>query len=379
MKLKQRGSVDLVDGKRLSTAGMRNGWHPTLPSPERLRIGMIAPPWFTIPPKGYGGIERVVALLTEGLAARGHEVTLFAPGGSETAASLTETFPEPMYRQIGSIAVETLNTLSAYSDWKRFDVFHDHTVSGLGVASFVDRPIVHTVHGAVLPDIRQLYASLPSNVHLIAISENQRTTLPEGAPATVIWNSMDLTGVEWSRDRGDYLLFTGRAAPEKGPMEALKIAERTGMPLRMLLKVNEPPEQEYFEMMRPECERLGVQVELDVTEAEKQRAFAGAYATLFPISWEEPFGLVMIESMAGGTPVIAYSRGSVPEVIEHGVTGFVCHELEEAIEAVQQVESLDRAACRQRVESVFSAEAAIDQHEQLFRSLVGARPRARSA
>jgi glycosyltransferase involved in cell wall biosynthesis len=272
---------------------------------------------------------------------------------------------------IGSAAVETENVLLAYRHWKDFDVIHDHTVVGLGVAPFVERPVVHTVHGAVLPDIYSLYSRLPNNVHLVGISENQRQSLPPLTNCSVISNAIDTSSVLWSEQQGEYLLFVGRAAPEKGPADAIRIADAARMPLRLLLKVNEPAEHEYFEYLQPELRRIGAQVDLDVSEEEKQKAYAGAFATLFPIDWEEPFGLVMIESMAAGTPVIGYARGSVPEVIEDGVTGFVCTDVEEATAAVLAVPALDRRACRERVVTHFDAEIALDQHETLYATLAG--------
>ncbi len=337
---------------------------------QRLRIAMVAPPWFAIPPTGYGGIERVVALLADGMASRGHEVTLFAPHGSKSLATVHETFPKTMHEQIGSVAVETENAIQAYRNWRDFDIIHDHTVCGLLAASLVERPVVHTIHGAVLSDMWTLYQALSGNTHLIAISDNQRSTLPPNVPATVIRNAMHVEDVPWSEEPGKYLLFVGRAAPQKGPLEALQIAERAGMPLRMLLKVNEQPEHDYLDVLRPLMKRPGVEVELQTSEEEKQRAYAGAYATLFPIAWEEPFGLVMIESMAAGTPVVAFRRGSVPEIITNEVTGFVCDTVDEAVAAVAEAGRLDRAVCRQRAESCFGADAALAMHEALYFSLV---------
>ncbi|MEO8538733.1 MAG: glycosyltransferase family 4 protein [bacterium] len=335
-----------------------------------MKIAQIAPPWWTIPPKGYGGIERVVALLTEGLVERGHEVTLIAPSGSETRATFLPSM-EPMHNYLGSVAVETENTLFAYQAADRFDVIHDHTVAGLTVSPFVRKPVVHTVHGAVLDDIRGLYSNLPPNVHLVAISGSQRLDIPTSA-CTTIYNAVAVEEHPWCEQAGEYLLFVGRAAPQKGPMEAIRIAERAGRRLVMLLKVNETAEHEYFEFLKPHLIRNHVQLELEVTERRKQAYMAGAFATLFPISWEEPFGLVMIESMVAGTPVIGFRRGSVSEIVEHGVTGFVCDDVESAAEAVAKVKELSRRSCRERVERLFSARGAIERHEALYRDLVEA-------
>lgn len=336
-----------------------------------LRIGMVAPPWFTTPPTGYGGIERVVALLTDGLTRHGHEVTLLAPGGSK-AACVCETVPRPMPEFLGSVAVETANAAAAYRDWRRFDIIHDHTLGGLASGSLVPIPVVHTVHGVCLPDTALLYETVSSSIELVAISAHQQQTLPACVRSTVIHNAIATDEVQWSDRPGDYLLFVGRASREKGPLEAARIAKRAGMPLKMLLKVNEPPEQRYFDEIRPELESAKVDVHLQASEADKQVAFAGAFATLFPVSWDEPFGLVMIESMAAGTPVIGFRRGSVPEVISDGESGFVCETIDEAAAAVRSVASIDRAGCRAYAKAHFDAETAVQAHERLYRSLVDA-------
>jgi len=307
-------------------------------------------------------------MLADGLAERGHSVVLFAPEGSETSAKLVQTLP-PMNASIGSGAVETQNALLAYRHADGFDVIHDHTVVGLASAAFLDIPVVHTVHGAVLDDIRGLYASLPPNVELVAISESQQRSLPVEAKSTLIYNAVESHTYPWDDREGRYLLFVGRAAPEKGALDALFIAERAGRPIVLLLKVNEPAEEEYFELLRPHLKRLHAQVEFQPSEEAKRVFYAEACATLFPISWEEPFGLVMIESMAAGTPVIAYRRGSVPEIVEHGVTGFICGGQEEAVAAVSRISSLSRRACRDRVERLFDVSVALDRHEALYTSL----------
>lgn len=345
---------------------------PLVPAPagRPLAIALVAPPWFTVPPKGYGGVERVVAILANGLARAGHQVTLFAPGGSDTLARLETTFEAQVPQLMGDMAVSTENTVRAYRRWRDFDVIHDHTVAGLGAAAAADLPVVHTVHGVVLPEYFSLYAALPHHVHLVAISVSQRRSLPQERPVTVIRNAVDVAHTRWSDRPGDYLLFVGRASPDKGPLEAVEIARRAGMPLRMLIKVNEPPEREYFAHIRHALKSPGIEYDLEVSEEEKQEAYAGAFATLFPISWPEPFGLVMIESMAAGTPVIAFRHGAVTEVVEHGVTGIICQDVDSAVEALSVVPTLDRAACRARVERLFGAETAVAAHEALYGRLI---------
>ena len=335
-----------------------------------LRIAMIAPPWFDVPPRGYGGIERVVALLADGLADAGHDVTLFAPGGSNTRATLEPTFAQEHPELMGHSAVITENTVRAYRNWREFDVIHDHTIEGLAAAAAIPAPVVHTLHGPLLPEYRSLYRALPRNIHLVAISRNQQRTLPPECESTIIWNPVEVDSIEWSEQPGDYLLFVGRATPDKGPVEAAQIAEKAGKRLVMFLKVNEPPEHRYFELIQPLLQRAGVEVHLQATEAEKQAAYRGAQALLFPISWPEPFGLVMAESMAAGTPVIAFRQGAAPEVIDDGVTGFVVDDLEGAVEAVSRLPQLSRAACRERVERCFSPRTAIEQHLDVYARMV---------
>lgn len=343
---------------------------------RKLRVAMIAPPWFPVPPQGYGGIERVVAVLADGLAGAGIDVTLFAPGGSRTRAQLEVTFDETQPEAMGHTAITTENTIRAYRNWREFDLIHDHTIEGLAGAAHCTIPVVHTIHGPLLSEYRSLYRALPPNVHFVAISKSQQRSVPPECASTVIWNAMELQGLPWSGERGGYLLFVGRACPDKGPLEAAEIAYRAGRPLRMILKVNEPLEHRYFEEIRPRLEAFGAVIQLRCSEAEKWEAYQHAEAVLFPISWPEPFGLVMIESMAAGTPVIAFRNGSVPEIIEDGVTGFICDGIDSAVQAVARVATLSREACRRRVEALFSAEAAVRRHVALYESLVRVREEA---
>ncbi len=339
----------------------------------RLRIAEIAPPWFAVPPTGYGGSEWVVSLLTERLVARGHEVTLFAAGGSVTNARLVSTFPEPPSRLIGDAVIECRHLIDAYSRWREFDIIHDHTATGLLAAMCLDTPVVHTMHGPVTQSVSPLYQAICGKVALVAISQHQRSTLPPGCQATVIYNGTDLEQFAFGDRAGDYLLFVGRMSPEKGILEAIEIARGSRRPLKILAKINEPPEQDYFNRL-VEPALAGVKYELrgQVTAEENTAATRGALATHFPIQWPEPFGLVMTESMASGTPVIAWRNGSTPEVVENGSTGFVVSSIQEAVEAVGRVGGLDRRACRRRVEEHFSAERNAEGYERLFQSLAEA-------
>ena len=337
----------------------------------KLRIAVVAPPWFAVPPPGYGGIERVVAYLVEGLCAAGHEVTLFASGGSRTSARLVSTYPEPPSKQLGDAAVEMAHTVHAFRMARRFDIIHDHTFLGLASGVLCSTPVVHTIHGLVTPELRRLYQAVSPPINLVTISEHQRSTLPTGVAARTIHNAIPLGEVPFGAVAKDYLLFVGRMNPDKGVLDAIEIARRSNHPLVIVAKVNEPPEQRYFdEQVKPALEGLDAEVFLQPPEDVKWRLYREAKATLFPIRWPEPFGLVMIESMASGTPVIAFRDGSVPEVIRDGETGYICDSVAGAVEAVGRVHRLSRAACRAHVAACFSAEAAVARHEDLYRAIL---------
>lgn len=339
---------------------------------ESLRIGLIAPPWFAVPPTGYGGIEWVVSNLAEGLVRGGHQVTLFASGGSRTRARLVTTYPEPPSRDLGDAFVESPALIDAYSRWRDFDVIHDHTMLGLIAGANLPVPVVHTVHGQVLPKLYHFYEHVAGRVHLVAISHSQAAMLPPSCRQTVIHNGIALERFPFKRKPGgDYLLFVGRMSPEKGILPAIEIARRCDMPLLVLAKINEKPEHDYFEaLVRPALREVRHEVFLQTSHEQKVAAYQDAMGTLFPICWPEPFGLVMTESMACGTPVIAFPRGSAPEVIDDGRTGFLCEGVEEAVAAVGRLGEIRREDCRHRVAVHFSADRNVRRHELLYQSML---------
>lgn len=332
-----------------------------------LKIALIAPPWFAVPPTGYGGIEWVVSLLAEGLVRRGHDVALFASGGSVTAARLLSTYETPPSEKLGDWPIEAAAILDAYALSDRFDVIHDHTLLGLLAARLAEVPVVHTAHGVITPAVAALYERVSRQVRLVTISASQEAAMPPGCARTVIHNGVDLGQFAFSPGAGDYLLFVGRMSEEKGVITALEIARQAGKRLLVLGKVNEPAERVYFEsQVRPRLAAAGAAYVEQPLHSVKVAAYQGALATLFPIHWEEPFGLVMVESMACGTPVIAFRRGSVPEVIRHGVTGEICDSVEEAVAAVARVRQLSRQACRDHACENFSAELMVSRYEALY-------------
>lgn len=334
---------------------------------KRLKIALVAPPWFAVPPTGYGGVELVVSLLADGLADRGHDVTLFASGGSKTRARLVCTYAEPPSRLLGDPVVEAAHLVQAYSHSDQFDIIHDHTMLGLIAGSLITTPVVHTLHGQVTDQAVPFYEAVGGSVHLVCISHHQRSTLPAGLDAAVIHNGICASDYPFSATPGDYLLFVGRMCAEKGILSAIEIARRTSLRLVIVAKINEPPEMAYFEdHVRPALEGIESTLLLQPPQEVKAAAYRDALATLFPVDWPEPFGLVMAESMAAGTPVVAFRRGSVPEVVLDGVTGYVCDGLDGAVAAVKRVPLLDRRACRDRVERLFEASRCVASHEQLY-------------
>ena len=342
-----------------------------------MRIAQVAPPWLAVPPKGYGGIEWVVSLLADGLAERGHDVTLFATGDSATKAKLDFVFAEaPGPRFINDLWHETLHSLHSFREPERFDLVHVHSPYGaLALAASSGRPAVHTLHGSFNPEMRRLYSEVGDRVWMVAISEAQRAHMPELRYGGVVYNGIDVPTYPYRTDKDEYLLFLGRAAPEKGAHLAVKTARAAGMRLVCAVKVANEVEERHWEeevlpIMPTDATVLG-----EVTIDEKMDLLSRARAVLFPIDWDEPFGLVMTEAMACGTPVIATPRGSVPEVIAHGETGFIVpvdSYPDDAAAALKRLGEIDPARCRERVEKLFSREAMVDGYERVFERAVKA-------
>jgi glycosyltransferase involved in cell wall biosynthesis len=323
-----------------------------------MRIAILSPVWFPVPPTGYGGIEWVVSLLADGLVDVGHEVTLFASGDSRTRATLVSAYDLAPSERIGTSFVELNHALLCFQRAAEFDVINDHSgLVGAALTGAVATPALHTVHGPLdgeaLPIYRRVAAVAP-RLSLISLSLNQRRPAPDLPWIANCPNALDLDAYPVHPHRGDYLLFLGRLSPEKGAHRAIEIAKETGLPLKVAGKMREPLEREYFEtMVRPNL-AWGIEYLGEVSHEEKVELLQNARATLFPIAWEEPFGLVMIESMACGTPVIATRRGAVPEVIEHGRSGIVVDDYREMAAALEAADSLDPMECRRYVEERFS-------------------------
>ncbi len=341
-----------------------------------MRIAQIAPPWFPVPPTGYGGIELMVALLSDGLVERGHQVTLFASGGSSSKATVSSPLDEPPDPAIlGDVWSDTFHALSSYLAIRHgdFDVVHDHSgIIGPAMASIRPSgpPVVHTLHGPWTEAGRRMYGLIDSYVQLVAIAGTQRADNPAVRYARTIHNGIDTSTYEYREKKDDYLVYIGRANPDKGPATAIEVAKRVGLPLKMIVKRNEPPERLYWaENVVPLLDH-SIEVFENVPHADKVELLAGARAMVFPIQWAEPFGLVMVEAMACGTPVVAGRWGAAVEVVSHGETGYLADGIEELLDAIGKVDSIDPAACRDRVERMFSKDTMVSAYEELFRELV---------
>ena len=342
-----------------------------------LRIAMVTPPYFTVPPEGYGGVESVVAGLVDGLVERGHHVTLLGAGEHGTRAQrfvgLWDDLPTAQIGQSLPEAVHAARVGSVIGSGADFDLVHDHTLTSPLLAAGRLVPTVVTVHGP-MGELADLYRPLGDAVSLVAISEAQRRSALDLNWVGTVYNGIDVASFPFRRHKDDYVLFLGRYHPTKGPHLAIDAARAAGVRILLAGKCAEPPEQEFFDA--EVAPRLGPDaVDVGVADGEeKRRLLAGARALVFPIRWEEPFGMVLIEAMACGTPVVALAQGSVPEVVEHGRTGVVVNDPEELAGAIDLAKGLDAAECRRSAETRFSIETMTSGYEEVYRRV--ALPRA---
>jgi glycosyltransferase involved in cell wall biosynthesis len=339
---------------------------------EPLRIAQVCPPWLSVPPKGYGGIEWVVGLLSDGLVKAGHEVTLFATGDSHTLANLEYVFEQaPGTSKINDVILDTTHTLFATRNAReRFDILHIHSpFSALAAAIQTGVPTVHTLHGSFTTEMRRLYGLIRDRAWFVAISQAQRRSDNRLTYAGIVYNGVDTELYALREKKDDFVLFLGRAAPEKGWLRAIQAAELAGVRLVSAVKIAQAEEEEEWnERIRPALSR-DAEVLGEVSQEAKIDLLQRARALLFPIDWDEPFGLVMTEAMSCGTPVIATPRGSVPEVVEEGETGFVVSVErfpEEAAERIGRLDSISPASCRARVDELFSKEAMVAGYESVY-------------
>ena len=340
-----------------------------------MRIAQIAPLSESVPPQRYGGTERVVSYLTEELTRRGHQVTLFASGDSETSAELVPACPRALWRAEHDMpdVFNVINLEHVRSRAGDFDVLHFHfDYWHLALMQELRVPYVTTMHGRLdLPDLVPLFETFP-RTPLVSISNAQRGPLADLNWQQTVYHGLPADLLSLRDEPGAYLAFIGRTSPEKGLHRAIEIALRAEMPLRISAAV-QPANREYFDReIRPLLEHPLIEFVGELGGTDKEAFLQGASALLFPIDWPEPFGLVMIEAMACGTPVIAFRRGSVEEVVADQVSGFIVDDLEEAVDALQRVESLDRRRVREYFESRFTVDRMADAYLDVYQRLIHA-------
>jgi glycosyltransferase involved in cell wall biosynthesis len=354
---------------------------------------MLAPPMLPVPPPTYAGTERVIAALIDELVRRGHRVTLFGPGDSTVDCEIVATPPRSLWSQGHGADVSSFISITLARAWQRaedFDLLHSHVETlGFLFARHCPRPVVTTLHGrldtAGIPSLLQEFRDIP----LVAISDSQGRWWPDLNWTSTIHHGLPLQQMPFSTEPGDYLAFVGRVTPEKGIPDSIALARRTGLRLRIAAKVYDPHEKEHYKrVVAPAIEEGVVEFLGELGEPERDALYAGALATLMLGAWPEPFGLVAIESMAAGTPVIARRAGALTETVEHGVDGFLVDDLSEAELAVSRVAGLRRDLIRQRAVERFSPERMADEYEAVYAQLLstergtrptdGARPDPRS-
>jgi glycosyltransferase involved in cell wall biosynthesis len=342
---------------------------------RRLRIALIAPPVIPLPPTTYAGTERIVASLAHGLHDRGHRVTVFAAGDSELPCEIVPVVPRSLWRDGHNGENHTYLEMAVARAWaevERFDVVHSHVEwHGFLFARHAPVPVVTTMHRRLDIDGVADYIDHMRTVPLVAISDSQRRWNPDANWVATIHHGLDFGATTSSTRPGDYLLLVGRVSREKGVEEAIEVARATRRRLVIAAKMREPEELELFEsVVRPAIDEGVVDWRGEVDTMERDRLMAGAFATLMLGGWPEPFGLVAIESMATGTPVIGRRAGGLTEIVDHGENGFLVDDVQEALLAVRRVAGLDRGRIASRTRESFSADRMVDEYEAVFERLV---------
>lgn len=340
-----------------------------------MKIAQVAPLAESVPPKLYGGTERIVSYITEELVRLGHEVTLFASGDSRTAGQLRPMGTSAL-RQGSRVSIPqaptTLMLENAFQAADDFDLIHSHLdFLAFPFARRCETPMLTTLHGRLdLPELVPVFQQYPE-MPLISISHAQRQPLPWANWASTVYHGLPKDLYSYHPASGDYLAFVGRLTPEKRPDQAIEAAKRAGIPLRIAAKVD-PVDQAYFEeVIQPLLDHPLIEYIGEINDAEKDEFMGNAYALLAPFDWPEPFGLVFIEALACGTPVVAYRRGSLPELIDQGITGTICDSFDDLVNAIEQIPSLDRRLCRQVFEERFTVERMVQDYLRVYQELTG--------
>jgi glycosyltransferase involved in cell wall biosynthesis len=347
--------------------------------PERLRIALLAPPWIPVPPPGYGGIERVIADLAGGLVRHGHDVSLLAAPGSRSDAEVVTLLERDYAEKIGDTVVDVdhvARALAVVDEAARrgrpFQIIHDHSGFALvAVADRVDVPVLHTLHGPFDEESRAFFGRHGRKVWLSSLSDAQADAGPAGLRYVgTIPNPIDLRAWPLERRKQRYLLWVGRMVEGKGPHRAIAAARRAGLPLVLAGPVQSGQEEYFEDAVRPHIDDDRVRYVSEVGGRRKRELFAHALALLMPIRWPEPFGIVMVEAMACGTPVIAFPVGSAPEVVRHGESGFLVDDESEMADAVHRVGDLDPATIRAGVSERYGIDLVTRAYEKAYRRVI---------
>jgi glycosyltransferase involved in cell wall biosynthesis len=341
------------------------------PPRSALRVGIIAPPWLPVPPVAYGGTENVIDILARGLVVAGVDVVLVTTGDAKCPVPRRWVFPCALGVGNGGVAEEARHVIGAYGLLRDVDIVHDNSMVGpLYALSVPGPPVVTTNHGPFDDMLRPLYRAISQRTPVIAISHHQASEAEDIPIAAVIHHGIDVERIPFGSGTGGYAAFLGRMHPNKGIEEAITAARTAGMPLRIAAKMTEPAEREYF--MSRVAPRLGGDIEVvgELGRVEKYDLLKDATCLLNPIRWAEPFGMAMIEAMACGTPVITNSRGSAPEIINDGETGFLCNDESSLVASLHKVTALNRSYCRAAVERRFSSHRMAADHIALYRRII---------
>lgn len=337
-----------------------------------MRIGLIAPPWIPVPPPAYGGIEAVIDNLARGLTALGHDVRLFTVGESTCPVPRQWLFSSPA-EPMGDQLHEAAHVLAAHEALADADIIHDHTMLGpllAGRRGLARPPVVTTIHGRLTPQTRRTLAEIAAHASIVAISRSQARSLGGIPLAAVIYHGIDLDVYRPGPGTGGYLLFVGRMSAEKGVHHAVRVAHQAGWRLIIAAKARDPAEHAYFDQQVRPLLRPGDGWPAEQPLAARVDLMRHAAALVNPITWPEPFGLVMAEALATATPVLAFPNGAAPEIIEHGRTGYLCQDEDEMTAAVGRLPEIDRSRCRMAAERRFSLNRMAADYERLYRAIL---------
>lgn len=342
----------------------------------KVKIAIVAPVWERVPPERYGGTEFIVSLLTDELVRRGNKVTLFATGDSVTRARLEWVYPTAQRDSHGQVIPEIRHLSLAFREAESFQLIHNHAgYSACAFASLVETPVLMTLHGMFTEENKTYFRAFKEDLYFNALSAQQQEECPDLKYVQTIYNGIDVSRYPFQENKDDYLLSLGRISALKGTRTAIEAAKRSGSRLIIAGKVDLRDRTYFEEMIEPELDGKLISYVGEVSREEKLTLLKNARALLFPIDWPEPFGLVMVEAMACGTPVIALNRGSVPEIILEGETGFIVESLEDMVDALCELPKIDPRYCRKHVEKKFSHLRMVDEYEKAYLEIISGEQR----